>query len=174
MDIPGTHDGDAMTEVPITVGKDRIVMSYSAGHLSAHLDDFTMSWSNVLDAIGDSLNRCGTREGLVHQGFVQDRQVGRTGLVAVKSGDASFWAYRSGRTIPSHLVVGEMAATNEICVWGEWTASDRFELLTCYPGGPAPREIHDPELELDEIDEAIAFWSDHAIVVDTPGSCCEL
>jgi len=43
---------------------------------------------------------------------------------------------------------------------------DRFDLLTCYPGAAAPREIHDPEIPLDEIDDAIAFWSGHALVVD--------
>lgn len=167
MDIPGIDDGDGQTEVQITVGEDRIVMSYNANHLSAHIADFSLSWPDVVDAIGDSLNRCGTRQGLVHEGFVQKIEVGLTGLVEVERGDPSFWGYRPGRTVPSHLIVGTRVITRELCVWGKWVTRDRFELLTCYPGGPAPREIHDSELGLDQIDEAIEFWSTHAIVVDS-------
>ncbi len=166
MDIPGVDDRGRSTEVLIMVGEDHVVLSYSPGHLSAHVDDFTLSWPELLDAVGDSLNRCGTRQGPVHEGFGQKSEVGRTGLVKVESGDPSFWGVRSGRTVPSHLIVGTKVITRELCVWGEWATPDRFELLTCYPGGPAPREIHDPEIGLGQIDEAIAFWSVHAIVVD--------
>ena len=34
-----------------------------------------------------------------------------------------------------------------------------------YPGQVAPREIHDPELPLKELQDAIDFWRCHAIVV---------
>ncbi|MEA2023384.1 MAG: hypothetical protein U9N79_03725 [Actinomycetota bacterium] len=166
MEVPGTENGDGLAEVLIMVGEDRVIMSYDPGHLSAHAEDFALSWSDLLDAIGHSLNRCGAREGLVHEGFVQESEVGWTGLVGVEAGDSSFWGYRQGRTVPSHLIVGTKVPTRELCLWGEWVTRDRFELLTCYPGGPAPREIHDPEIGFDQIDEAIVFWSAHAIVVD--------
>ncbi len=166
MDIPGVDGRDGSTEMLIKVGEDDVVLSYSPGHLAAHGDDLTLSWAELLDAIGDSLNRCGTRQGLVHEGFGQRSEVGWTGLVKVEAGGSSFWGYRPGRTVPSHLIVGTKVITRELCVWGKWAERDRFELLTCYPGGPAPREIHDPEIGLDQIDEAIAFWSVHAIVVD--------
>ncbi|MEA3502495.1 MAG: hypothetical protein U9R47_06945 [Actinomycetota bacterium] len=166
MDIPATDGGEGPTEVLLNVGDDPFVMLFDAGHLAAHADDFVLSWGEVLDAIADALSRRGTRAGVVHDGFVQARPVGLTGVVAVGPDDSPFWGYRPGRTVPSHLIAGTKVATRDLCVWGEWLAPDRFDLWTCYPGGPAPREIHDPEIGLDEVDEAITFWSAHAIVVD--------
>lgn len=166
MDIPGIDGGDGPTEVLLNVGGDPVVMLFDAGHLAAHADDFTLSWKEALDAIAGALGRHETRVDVVHDGFVQASEVGLTGVVTVGPDDSSFWGYRPGRNVPSHLIAGTKVATRDLCVWGEWLAPDRFDLWTCYPGGPAPREIHDPEIGLDEMDEAIAFWSGHAIVVD--------
>jgi len=163
MDIPGT---DAV-EVMLVIGEDDVAVSFDAGHLVAHADDFTLSWDQVLDVIAASLDRSDTRAGVVHAGFLQSGVVGRTGVVTVGSSDQSFWGYRPGRSVPSHLIVGTKEATREICIWGAWLSPDRFDLWTCYPGGPAPREIHDPDLALDDIDASIAFWSAHAIIIDS-------
>lgn len=166
MDIPGNDGGDGPTEVTLTVGKDQIVMVFDTGHLAAHTDDFTLSWQETLDAIAAALSRCETRVGVVHDGFVQPSAVGMTGVVVIGPDDSPFWGYRPGRIVPSHLIAGTKVETRDLCVWGEWLTPDRFDLWTCYPGGPAPREIHDPEIEPHQIDEAIAFWSVHAIVID--------
>ncbi len=166
MDIPRSHDAGGVSEMTVVVGGDPVVVAYDPDHLAAHAADFAMSWSEVAAAIAASLDRSGTRVGTVHDGFIQPAEVGVTGILTVGSDDGAFWGYRPGRTIPSHLIAGEKEPTRELCVWGEWVAPDRFELWTCYPGGPAPREIHDPEIALDQLDEAIAFWAVHAIVVD--------
>ena len=166
MEIPGVDGGEEPTEVLLDVGEDSVVVQFDAAHLMAHADDFTISWSDVLNGIAGALGLCDTRIGVVHDGFMQASEVGFTGVVEVEPGDSSFWGYRPSRSVPSHLVVGTKVTTRNLCVWGEWLAPDRFDLWTCYPGGPAPREIHDPEIGLDEIDEAIAFWATHAIVID--------
>ena len=165
MNIPGAGGADEPAEVVLSVGADRVVMLFDPGHLMAHLDDFIISWQDLRDAIAGVLGGCRTRTGVIHGGFPQTTIVGVTGVVAVGPDDTPFWGFRQGRVVPSHLVVGEKVVTRELCLWGEWLAPDRFDLWTCYPGGPAPREIHDPEIGLDEIDEAIAFWSAHAIIV---------
>jgi hypothetical protein len=68
----------------------------------------------------------------------------------------------------SHLVVGEKSPTRWLCVWGFWETERSFALHTLYPGRTAPREIHDPEIDPEEMAAAIHFWSRHAIVV-APG-----
>lgn len=166
MDVPRVDGGGGPTEVVLRVEGGPVVVLFDAEHLMAHADDFALSWQGMLAGIAGALGRSDTREGVVHDGFVQASVVGFTGVVEVESGDSSFWGYRPGRDVPSHLIDGTKVATRDLCVWGEWLAPDRFDLWTCYPGGPAPREIHDPEIGLDEIDEAIAFWSVHAIVVN--------
>jgi hypothetical protein len=166
VEIPRRRGAGGSSEAEIIVGDEPVIMTYDPDHLIAHAADFTISWSELLRAIGDALDHAPFRDGDVHEGFAQSGVVGVTGVVTVEPHDAAFWGYRAGRSTPSHLVVGEKAATHELCVWGSWSASNRFDLLTCYPGAPAPREIHDPEIGLDEIDDAIAFWSVRAIVVD--------
>jgi len=154
------------SDVVVEVGGDRVVVSYDAGHLAAHAGDFTISWQDLVHAIARALEHNEGRTGIIHEGFTQQDAIGWTGVVAVEPAGSAFWGYRPGRTVPSHLVEGAKVQTRQLCVWGEWTAPDRFDLWTCYPGDPAPREIHDPEISLGQIDEAIAFWSVHAIVVD--------
>jgi hypothetical protein len=166
LQIPGLSGGDMTSEVVVEVGGDRVVVSYDAGHLAAHAGDFAISWQELVRAIARALGSREARTGVIHEGFSQPGVVGRTGVVAVEPGGPAFWGYRPGRTVPSHLVAGAKVETGRLCVWGTWASRDRFDLWTCYPGDPAPREIHDPDIQLDEIDEAIAFWSVHAIVVD--------
>jgi hypothetical protein len=173
LQIPETPDGGATSEVVVEVGGDRVVVSYDAGHLAAHADDFAISWRELVRAIVRALGSNEARTGVIHEGFTQAGMVGRTGVVAVEPGGSAYWGYRPGRTIPSHLVAGAKVETRRLCVWGTWASRDRFDLWTCYPGDPAPREIHDPDIQLDEIDEAIAFWSVHAIVVDGGGEAGE-
>jgi len=150
----------------LSVGGESVTMQYEPGHLEAHADDFAVSWQELLDLIGSGLESSDERVGVVHEGFTQERVVGVTGVVAITSDDSSFWGCRPGRTAPSHLISGTKVPTKQLCIWGEWLAAHRFNLWTCYPGGPAPREIHDPDIAVDQLDESIAFWSAHAIVVD--------
>jgi hypothetical protein len=167
MDIPGSDGSGQPSEAVAMVGGDEVVVSFDAGHLLAHADDFSLSWSEILDVIAVSLESIEPRAGVVHAGFMQEGVVGMTGVATLDGSDSSFWGYRPGRDVPSHLIVGAKGATREICVWGEWLSHDRFDLWTCYPGGPAPREIHDPDLALTDIDASIAFWSVHAIIIDS-------
>ncbi|WP_143559083.1 hypothetical protein [Alkalispirochaeta americana] len=106
------------------------------------------------------------RQGWVHASYEYPRFAGVSGLREVPpDGSASFWGYRNKRTIPSHLCEGEKSLTREICLWGWWD-SPCFVVHTLYPGAKAPREIHDPDLTLQEIAGAIEFWRVHAIVVE--------
>jgi hypothetical protein len=165
MDIPAIDGNGGHAEVTVLVGGDDVSVSFDPGHLAAHADDFVLTWQEVIDGIAASLEHSTPRVGVVHAGFPSQRVVGVTGVVEVGTGSAAFWGYRPGRTIPSHLIVATKVETREMCVWGEWLSPQRFDLWTCYPGGPAPREIHDPALDLDDIDASIAFWSVHAIVI---------
>ncbi|HKK49176.1 MAG TPA: hypothetical protein VJ932_08765 [Alkalispirochaeta sp.] len=102
-----------------------------------------------------------------------DRQlaepVGHSGLRAVPTdGSRSFWGYRPGRHIPSHLCVGEREPTHSVCIWG-WWEPDTFIIHTIYPGTVAPREIHDPEIPLADLPAAIEFWRRHAIITTADG-----
>ena len=100
-----------------------------------------------------------------HDDFELEEPVGLSGLRNVcDESIPSFWGYRPGRRIPSHLCLGEKAPTQWICLWGWWEPG-RFVIHTLYPGRVAPREIHDPDLSTEDIPAAIEFWRCHAIVV---------
>ncbi len=135
-------------------------------HLRAHLDDFLVPLDLALEWAGLRLAASARREGWEHFYFRAPRPVGKGGLARIRiwtRGD--FWARRRGRTLPSHLIVGEKKPTRRLCVWGLWQGDGSFLLHTLYPGSAAPREIHDPELALGEMPAALKFWSSHAIVV---------
>lgn len=106
----------------------------------------------------------------VHEEWELSAPTGYSGLRGVSPGNAagegdSFWAYRAGRRIPSHLCLGERELTSWVCLWG-WVEPGVFVIHTIYPGRKAPREIHDPELALSQLSEAIEFWRTHAIVTE--------
>ena len=136
------------------------------GHLRAHLDDFSVSLEQALEWAAGRLAVSNRRSGWEHFDFRAPRPVGLSGLKKIwpwTRGD--FWGRRKGRSLPSHLFVGEKAPTDRLCVWGLWQEDGSFLLHTLYPGRVAPREIHDPELALGELPAAIRFWAVHAIVV---------
>ena len=136
------------------------------GHLRAHLDHFSVPLDTALGwARGQLASR--PRTGWAHFDFECPQPSGFTGLRSVVPGGSDFWARRRGRTIPSHLVVGEKSITKSLCVWGYWQDASTFVLHTLYPGVVAPREIHDPEIALPELPNALEFWTHHAIVVAT-------
>ena len=167
-------------------------------HFEAHRHEFARPVEEILREIEPRLldladetprplpDRAGPGTGerhWVHQDWELREPVGWTGLRRVEpSSTDSFWAYRTGRTVPSHLTLGERELTNSLCLWGWWesepmppaaissaTASRErptFVIHTVYPGRVAPREIHDPEIDLEELPRAIEFWRLHAIVTE--------
>jgi len=135
-------------------------------HLRAHLGDFALPLEAALDLVRSRLATSVRESGFVRFDFETPRIVGKTGLAALHPwtrGD--FWARRIGRTLPSHLIVGEKRPTRRLCVWGFRRDEGTFVLHTLYPGRVAPREIHDPELPLADLPAALAFWRRHAIIV---------
>lgn len=58
--------------------------------------------------------------------------------------------------------------TPDFTAWLRREASGELRLITLYAGRPAPREIHDPDIPLDAIDDSIAFWTRHALAADPP------
>lgn len=137
-------------------------------HLLAHVDHFLVPLDRALGWARDHLATT-PRQGWVHADVRCPEPVGLSGLADLTTGVAgSFWGRRRGRSLPSHLIVGEKTPTEWLCVWGFWQDQDTFVLHTLYPGRKAPREIHDPELPLKDLPEALAFWTTHAIVV-APG-----
>lgn len=140
-------------------------------HLEAHQADFALPLEDLLAFAAEALTRRGPpRVFPVEEGFFVrcPRVTGRAGLARIwpwTRGD--YWAPRTGRTIPSHLIAGKAKPTRELCVWGFWESEDSFILHTLYPGRPAPREIHDPGLKAGEMSRSIAFWKTHAIIVES-------
>ncbi len=138
------------------------------GHLDAHRKEFCRPVEDVLEELSELLADTERAPGdKLHQSFTLSAPTGRTGLVEVPAGSSkAFWAYRKGRSIPSHLCRGEKHLTSMVCLWGWWESESLFIIHTLYPGGTAPREIHDPELRLEDMAEAVAFWSTHAIITE--------
>jgi hypothetical protein len=135
-------------------------------HLRAHVDHFSVPLDTALEWACEWLKALPRRSGWEHFDFEAPQMVGVTGLRTLRPwtrGD--FWARRQGRTLPSHLIVGKKRPTRRLCVWGRWQDETTFVLHTLYPGRVAPREIHDPELALEDLPRALRFWMHHAIVV---------
>jgi hypothetical protein len=147
---------------------DFVMVARDEGHFEAHVREMLIPRSEVEAAIRRAL--VGTlAAGEVRTAVRCGRAVGYTGLRRVGLRDrASYWAPRPGRSLPSHLVAGRRRLTRWLCFWGAWRDPRTFVLHTFYPGRPAPREIHDPDISAEELKVAAAFWATHAIVVD-PG-----
>lgn len=141
-------------------------------HLEAHRHEFTRPVEEILEELrpvvraesGQERSQGGFVRRWVHIDAELSGPVGVSGLRSVDpDGSMSFWAYRRGRQIPSHLCLGEGELTNRACIWGWWEDAE-FVIHTLYPGRVAPREIHDPEIPLGELPVAIEFWRQHAIL----------
>ncbi|WP_028974431.1 hypothetical protein [Spirochaeta cellobiosiphila] len=140
-------------------------------HIDAHASDFVVPLNELLSDIEERMDNWAshqkdTQEALwFHDDLYLDKDCGYTGLGTVDRADTkSFWAYRKNRSIPSHLMLGDKVLTSTLCLWG-YLLEDVFYIHTLYPGQKAPREIHDPQLKLEEIDESLQFWTKHAIIV---------
>ncbi len=146
-------------------------------HLDAHIRDFLIHPSELLELIHPEVLKLKPEERDILDAFKGNKTlgfqhsfelpdpVGDSGLVNVcESGNPSFWGYRIGRSIPSHLCLEKKELTTSLCLWGRWEPG-KFVIHTMYPGQVAPREIHDPELPLAELQAAVDFWCCHAIVV---------
>ncbi len=141
-------------------------------HFEAHKKDFSRPMEEILEELESVLPATGERKAgtWYHEDFELSRSIGLSGLKVLfkredPDEDTVFWAYRKGRSIPSQLALGKKVPTNSICLWGTWTDGG-FEIHTVYPGRKAPREIHDPDLKLCEIAEAVEFWKHHAIITE--------
>lgn len=137
-------------------------------HLDAHRDEFSRPVEQILEELRPLIAPLRPSPGAdrteIHADWVLERETGASGLREVApDGSDSFWAYRKGRAIPSHLCLGAPTPTRSVCLWGRWEEGE-FVIHTIYPGVAAPREIHDPEISLEELPAAIEFWRNHAII----------
>lgn len=141
-------------------------------HLEAHRDEFLRPLDEILEELRPHAAQRRPAPGGItqhdelelHGDFELESTVGESGLREVPpDGSESFWAYRPGRSIPSHLCLGKREPTRHVCLWGRWEPA-AFVIHTLYPGRAAPREIHDPEVPLEELPAAIEFWRNHAII----------
>ncbi|MBN2628851.1 MAG: hypothetical protein JXA95_19460 [Spirochaetales bacterium] len=135
-------------------------------HLEAHIPDFFFGLDEILAGISRRLASIPYREGSFCETLEWDVPVGLTGLKYLEEKESrDFWGYRKGRTILSHLIIAEKRETTSLCCWGAFESSELFRLHTCYPGRPAPREIHNPHVPPEEMKTSVDFWSRHAIIV---------
>jgi hypothetical protein len=138
------------------------------GHLEAHRSEFMLAPEAIL-AIADAELQHRTPVPGAWESFAAmcPEPVGKGGLARIWPWTRhDYWAARPGRTIPSHLIKGRRRPTRSLCVWGFWQDAGHFIIHTMYPGTPAPREIHDAELEPEKLPASIAFWVRHAIIVE--------
>lgn len=147
----------------VSIGRRTVEIVFDMPHIAAHLTAFEIPFSRVVDLVRRTIAR--RPRGEVVKAVRSSSNIGVSKCVTLKPRDVAFWGHRPGREIPSHLVVGAGRPTREMTIVGRWLDRKRFFVRTVYPGPLAPREIHDPEITLGEIDEAIAFWSTHALVV---------
>lgn len=142
-------------------------------HLDAHRAEFSRPIESILSELHplvavmrphpEEIERS-SEPIMLHADWELSSVAGTSGLRVVPAdGSESFWAYRHGRAIPSHLCHGERVQTRRVCLWGWWEQA-AFLIHTLYPGTVAPREIHDPALALEDIPAALEFWSTHAII----------
>lgn len=133
-------------------------------HIEAHKKDFIVDIDNLLKKIKPKIKEESNRRNgtWVKKDFDLEIEVGYTGLKAAD--ETSFWAFRNSRSIPSHLILGIKVRTSFLCIWGYWQ-DHNFVIHTIYPGTVAPKEIHDKDLQLGEIDSSIKFWSKNCIIV---------
>ena len=140
-------------------------------HLEAHRDEFLRPVDQILNelrplAARERPQQIPAERVWLHADWELATIVGTSGLHTVPpDGSQSFWAYRRGRNVPSHLCLARREPTRWVCLWG-WWETGAFVIHTMYPGRIAPREIHDPEIPLDELPAAIEFWRNHAIVTE--------
>ncbi|MDC7124018.1 MAG: hypothetical protein PQJ46_00525 [Spirochaetales bacterium] len=142
-------------------------------HLEAHKHDFLVPVEKILqdikpivyDFFSSAKKDISGEPVWFHEDFELDYETGLSGVKKVAPDSSeSFWAYRLGRKIPSHLCLGEKQPTKSLCLWGMWMP-ETFLIHTIYAGTTAPREIHDPEIRLSELPEAIDFWRTRALIV---------
>jgi len=140
------------------------------GHLEAHKGEYLVPLDDLLGFARQGLLERQPRPGMWESFVVQcPVVVGHSGLKRLWPWTkGAFWAPRAGRTIPSHLIRGTRHKTRNLCVWGLWQSEAVFLLHTLYPGKPAPREIHDPALKLEDVQQSMRFWLRHAIITEKP------
>ncbi len=147
-------------EHTVVVSDGTVRLKINARHHEAHADAFLLPFEQVVRFVAQNI--IGTT-GPIHRVISCAESIGLSGLIRIKPGDAAFWGRRPGRQTVSHLVVAPPQPTHELCLWGAWEADGVFRIDTIYPGGAAPREIHDPDLPTDQVDASIEFWSRHAL-----------
>lgn len=84
------------------------------------------------------------------------------------AGKHAWWDYRPGRPTPSRFVAGNPVPVAVLTAWLRRESAETATLLTLYPGEPAPREVHDPELRELERHDSHEFWGTHALIASPP------
>jgi hypothetical protein len=120
-------------------GADFEILIEDEGHFAAHANDLYLSRQEVMNIITKELFGR-PREGDVRAVIEHSQPVGLTGIETLSiHEEQSFWGYRQGRSIPSHLIYGQKQPTRRLAFWGYWKDPASFVLTTFYPGEIAPR-----------------------------------
>lgn len=155
MTLPATFSF-AHADGPITVRVDQ-------AHVAAHADDLEVTVQELCAFF--EANLVPRRVGPLSISGECPGVIGRSRLLST-SGSGAWWGFRANRTVPTRFIAGEPMPTRLLTAWVEWLAPSELRLLTLYAGGPAPREIHDPELSELDRDASVRFWSAHALAAD--------
>lgn len=137
------------------------------GHLAAHADDFLVPLDDVLARVRAAIPAdapIGTPFSVVVQA---EQPLGRSRCVPT-AGRRTWWGFRPGRSIPSHLAAGEPEDVSVITAWLCRDDADNATVTAVYPGLPAPYEIHDPDMPEAERPVSAAFWRDRALLAPEP------
>jgi hypothetical protein len=138
------------------------------GHLNAHADDFLLPLEDVLARVQAAITHDAPIGAAIAVYLTAETPLGWSRCVRAE-GRRTWWGYRPDRSIPSHLAAGDREAVCVVTAWIRREAEDQATLITVYPGGPAPKEIHDPSLSEADRPEAEAFWTAHALIAPEPG-----
>lgn len=94
-------------------------------HFEAHQDDFIRPVGEILEELHGFLppfQAASKSDKPIVLECELEEPVGRSGLKVVRpeadKKDESFWAFRRGRAIPSHLIFAEKELTRWVCLWG--------------------------------------------------------
>lgn len=142
-------------------GKKVIVSDQTQKHLEAHPEAMAL----LEEAIG--MVTMPESGGFLLTTIDMGRIVGLNGCLPVVDNGQMYFAFRKGRDVPSHVLVGiEKQPTSLFTVIaGISDDGTSWQLYTSFPGPSAPREPHDPGV-IDNNAAEIEFWTQNGLVHD--------